>query len=335
MKKFDTLVFIGRLQPFHHGHKAVIDKGLELAEQVIVCLGSADAAPTPRNPFTYEERKSVLEACYAGKNVTVVPAYDYPYDDSKWVANIQRQVSKVAVGNKIGLIGHSKDSSSYYLKIFPTWGSVEVDNVGGIDATKIRESIFTGNASSIYTRVPHTSFVFLQEWVENHSSSYQIMKQEYDMIEAYKRAWAAAPYAPTFVTVDAVVIQSGHVLMVTRKAAPGRGLLALPGGFLDPQEKLENGALRELKEETRIKVPLPVLRGNIKASKTFDHPNRSLRGRTITTAFYIVLPDERELPKVKGSDDAEHAQWIPLGELERSRCFEDHYSIISHFTGIE
>jgi bifunctional NMN adenylyltransferase/nudix hydrolase len=45
------------------------------------------------------------------------------------------------------------------------------------------------------------------------------------------------------------------------------------------------------------------------------------------------LPDG-ELPKVKGSDDAEKAKFIPLNDIDRSKCFEDHYEIISYFTGI-
>jgi bifunctional NMN adenylyltransferase/nudix hydrolase len=97
-----------------------------------------------------------------------------------------------------------------------------------------------------------------------------------------------------------------------------------------------DGAIRELKEETKIKVPVPVLKGSIKESKTFDAPNRSTRGRTITQAFYIDLGFDEKLPKVKGSDDAEKAFWVPLNEVvaQRDKFFEDHFHIISYFTKI-
>ena len=62
---------------------------------------------------------------------------------------------------------------------------------------------------------------------------YDYLKQEHDYILGYRRAWEAAPYPPTFVTTDAVVVQSGHILLIQRKAAPGKGLWALPGGFLN------------------------------------------------------------------------------------------------------
>jgi bifunctional NMN adenylyltransferase/nudix hydrolase len=156
------------------------------------------------------------------------------------------------------------------------------------------------------------------------------------MIKKYKESWKAAPFPPTFMTVDAVVVQSGHVLLVQRGDMPGKGLWALPGGFLNQGETMLDGAIRELKEETKIKVPVPVLKGSNKGSKTFDAPNRSQRGRTITQAFYIDLGFAEELPRVKGSDDAEKAFWVPLSEVvaKRDQFFEDHFHIISYFTKV-
>ena len=135
--------------------------------------------------------------------------------------------------------------------------------------------------------------------------------------------------------VDAVVIQSGHILMIRRRAEPGRGLLALPGGFLDANSDrtLEDAMIRELREETCLKVPGPVLRGNIHEVKVFDAIERSTRGRTITHAFCIKLPNG-ELPKVKSGTDAASAKWIPISKIDSSQCFEDHYEIINYFTGV-
>ncbi len=156
---------------------------------------------------------------------------------------------------------------------------------------------------------------------------------EYQMVKKYKEAWKAAPFPPTFMTVDAVVVQSGHILLVKRGDMPGKGLWALPGGFLNQDETMLDGAIRELKEETKIKVPVPVLKGSIKGSKTFDAPNRSSRGRTITQAFHIDL-GVGELPKVKGSDDAEKAFWVPFKDVKQEKMFEDHFFIIDNFLNI-
>jgi bifunctional NMN adenylyltransferase/nudix hydrolase len=122
---------------------------------------------------------------------------------------------------------------------------------------------------------------------------------------------------------------------VQRKAAPGEGLYALPGGFLNQKERIIDGMIRELTEETRIKVPDKVLIGSIKNQHVFDHPNRSQRGRTITHAFHIELPPG-PLPKVKGSDDAKSAAWWRISDINArwDELFEDHGDIISYFVGV-
>ena len=123
--KYDVLVFIGRFQPFHNGHKAVINSAIEQAKEVIVVVGSSFAARNTRNPFTFDERRQMIKAVFPQDNVKVVPVSDYPYDDNKWVAAVQNVVHGAISWSpdpvRIGLIGHEKDGSSYYLKIFPTW----------------------------------------------------------------------------------------------------------------------------------------------------------------------------------------------------------------------
>lgn len=344
----DALVFIGRFQPFHNGHKAVIDAALEQAKEVIVVVGSSFAARNIRNPFTFEERKAMIEAAFPdeapklGKEgrVKVVPVSDYPYDDNKWVNAIQTIVDNTVAedAKDIGLIGHSKDSTSYYLKIFPRWKNhVEVADVGGINATDIRKDLFEVNSSTLENLknlMPSASRSKMLDILLSASSQWKVLEQEYQMVKKYKEAWKAAPFPPTFMTVDAVVVQSGHILLVKRGDMPGKGLWALPGGFLNQEETMLDGAIRELKEETKIKVPVPVLKGSIKASKTFDAPNRSVRGRTITQAFYIDLGMADELPKVKGSDDAEKAFWVPFNQVKQEKMFEDHFHIIDNFLNI-
>jgi len=348
----DALVFIGRFQPFHNGHKAVIEAALEQAKEVVVVVGSSFAARNIRNPFTFEERKAMIEACftepqhftYEGAQgrvkiprVKVVPVSDFPYDDNKWVNAIQRIVdATVPNAQDVGLIGHSKDSTSYYLNIFPRWKDhVEVPNVDGINATDIRKTVLT---QMDYTDFEELSCIMPDKTLSCmagilNKPEMKVVRQEYEMVKRYKEAWKSAPFPPTFMTVDAVVVQSGHILLVKRGDMPGKGQWALPGGFLNQEETMLDGAIRELREETRIKVPVPVLKGSIKASKTFDAPNRSARGRTITQAFFLDL-GVGELPKVKGSDDAEKAFWVPFKDVKQEKMFEDHFHIIDNFINI-
>ena len=156
----------------------------------------------------------------------------------------------------------------------------------------------------------------------------------------HPQQFANVPYEVIFQTVDACVIQTGHVLLIKRKSRPGKGLWALPGGFLNPRERLFDAAIRELREETKIKVPDPILRSSMIFKEDFDYPDRSLRGRTISKGFLFKLPDfvvngKIEMPYIKGADDAEKAVWVPINEaLEKPEMFfEDHFHILSMLLG--
>ena len=164
------------------------------------------------------------------------------------------------------------------------------------------------------------------------TTNYQNLVAEFKHITEYKAIWASAPYPPTFVTTDALLLKSGHVLVTVRGGYPGKGLLALPGGYLNQDERIVDGCLRELKEETRIAVDKDELRKAIVDQRVFDHPDRSLRGRTITHGFCMNL-GSGELPKVKRGDDAAEAFWMPLRDVYRreEEFFEDHFHIIFFF----
>jgi bifunctional NMN adenylyltransferase/nudix hydrolase len=333
MAKYDYAVFIGRFSPLHNGHVHVINEALAVAKRVIIVLGSAYAPRSYRNPFTIKERAAMIRGAFPNHTDRIYIEYteDSIYNDTAWVERIQGIVSRyTAEGDKITLIGHEKDHSSFYLKLFPQWDNVSVGNLAGINSTDIREQYFT--ETFIPFPLPTSVRDFLAMFID--TETYVDICKEYLFIKEYKKAWDAAPYPPTFVTVDACVVQSGHILLVQRGARPGKGLWALPGGFINQYEKVENAVIRELREETKIKVPAPVLKGNIVTSKVFDDPHRSSRGRTITHAFLIHLPPDTSLPKVKGSDDAAYAKWFPLADVERDMMFEDHLDIIRNLTAM-
>lgn len=347
--EYDYLVFIGRFQPFHNGHKNIIDVALEKADNVIVLIGSSNVARSYRNPFSFDERKEMIELAYSKENrdrLIICPSEDV-YNNQLWIKKTQETVQDVVLNHanrehpnvwiqglndiKIGLIGHSKDSSSYYLKLFPEWGHIDVPQKHIFAATDIRKEYFASPAITDRNNIPPTTEDFLATFV--FTEEFKAIVKEYKYVEEYKAAWSIAPYEPIFVTIDAVVIQSGHVLVVRRRSFPGQGLQALPGGFLGPDEYIEDGMIRELREETRIKVPVPVLKGNIKKVKVFDGPHRSSRGRTITHAFLIELPSQTELPKIKRGSDAAAAYWVPLADLRADEMFEDHYHIVQDMIG--
>ena len=344
---FDFLVFIGRFQPPHSGHLGIVDEALKLAGQLILICGSARQPRTERNPWSVEEREAMMRGAVSGednKRLHIVPIVDTTYNDDAWLECVQSEVNALVktihcaeTVPRIALITSDKHHRFCYPKLFPQWQFLEFENYQGINGTKIRELFFTadcgdGLGDELGKLVPESVKSVLAKF--RGSEAFTEIKAEHDFITQYRHGWSAAPYPPTFVTVDALVVQSGHILMVERKARPGKGLLALPGGFVDHNEKIEVACLRELQEETRLKIPARTLTGSIKDREIFDDPYRSARGRTITHAFYIELEAAKSLPKVKGCDDARRAMWLPLAELQPQDAFEDHYSIIQKMIGI-
>ena len=336
-KKYDTLVLIGRFQPFHNAHLEIVKRATALCNKLVIVVGSSRQPRTYKNPFTFDERARMIRHATMGLSIqiSIEPNTDTIYNDQAWAVRVQQLVAQhTQSGERVGIIGHKKDDSSFYLDMFPQWGYEDVELVEFLSAVDVRDLYFkwTFNSNFIKNVVPESTYESLMAFRQTEEFAQIIREREF--IAEHNKQYAGLKYPPIFSTADAVVICSGHVLMIRRRAEPGKGLWALPGGYVNANsdKSVEDAAIRELREETMIKVPAPVLRGNIVRSKVFDAIDRSPRGRIITHAFYIQLPDG-ELPRVKGSDDAEKARWVPIAEVRSEECFEDHYEIIQHFLG--
>jgi bifunctional NMN adenylyltransferase/nudix hydrolase len=335
MKQYNTSVVIGRFQLPHYGHQNLIKKACELADNLVIVVGSVGQPKTPKNPFSFNERKEMLEYLIPkGITAHIVPVQDQRYNTNNWVVDVVNTVTNTFAKGwtdyppKVVLVGHKKDSSSFYLDMFPQWHFVEHENKDNINATDLREDMFTLRNPAISTKIPSKIGSYVSNWMTTHPK-FNDLVDEFRWIKSYKELWHFAPYPVIFNTVDAVVVQSGHILMIQRKDAPGKGLWALPGGFIEPDETIKEAVLRELEEETKIKLQAIILEKAITDQKVYDHPDRSSRGRTITNVFKFELR-HGELPRIKGSSDASKAKWIPLNEVFTMGevIYEDHLDII-------
>lgn len=115
-------------------------------------------------------------------------------------------------------------------------------------------------------------------------------------------------YEMPAMTVDIAVFteRAGdlYLLLIRRGNPPFEGCYALPGGFVEKGETVDEAAARELAEETGVTGLL------MDQLRTFSRPGRDPRGWTITTAFYL-LADEKDL-HVQAGDDARAAEWMKV-----------------------
>lgn len=177
---FDYAVVIGRFQPVHHGHVAMLHTALQQAKQLIIVVGSVDLPRSIKNPFSFEERQRLLLAALPKEihaHIHIVPVADCN-NDVAWVALVQSTVYKTIQKHhkqpddaNIALIGHKKDSSSYYLKLFPNWSFCATDNLCGINATDIRDSYFIQpqSNSTLWKNpkiLPASTHAFLQQFMQ-------------------------------------------------------------------------------------------------------------------------------------------------------------------------
>ncbi len=116
-------------------------------------------------------------------------------------------------------------------------------------------------------------------------------------------------YPRPAVTADCIVItkeSDAKVLLIQRGDEPYKGCWAFPGGFMNMNETTEQCAIRELEEETGLKVI------ELHQIGAYSKVDRDPRGRTITVAYLVVI--DKPLPVI-GQDDAAKAEWWPLSTL--------------------
>lgn len=330
----ELAVLIGRFQPFHRGHLGLLETALQLAPRLLVIVGSALGPRLVKNPFSADERIACIrESLTAGQRarVSFATVRDY-YDETRWAGAVRALVEREPGGNSVVLVGFRKDETSSYLGLFPQWQEHAAPRQAPIDATALRRRYFEaslGLSPELAAAVPDAVANFLREF--QATREFDRLREELAALDQTRAKYGTGP----FVTVDAVVTAGDRLLLVQRGRAPGRGLWALPGGFLDGSERLLTGAVRELKEETVLGCSDQELRASLRGVAVFDHPQRSQRGRTITHAHHFALGAET-LPAVQGADDAQAARWIPIASLPQMyhELFEDHYQIIDHFLSL-
>ena len=121
------------------------------------------------------------------------------------------------------------------------------------------------------------------------------------------------------VTADGIVLKGNDIVLIKRGKEPFKGSYALPGGFLNYGERLEECAVREVLEETGVKTKVVELVG------IYSSPDRDPRGHFVTAVYHL----EPVGGMLKAGDDAKDAEWVPLDKLPKFAF--DHGKIIQDF----
>jgi bifunctional NMN adenylyltransferase/nudix hydrolase len=313
-----TGIFIGRFQPIHHGHIHALGVAASQVQKLYILVGSANTCRSIKNPWSFEERKQMLTLKLHTERITnyeIIPLNDYRYSDTQWMSDVRATIEHYNMGSPI-LFGHMKEGNDY-LKWFPELKFKSIEAQYTINATMIREEMFENNDP------------LMPETVRGDYAFYQKEKQ---LFKDYP-----FPETLNFNCSDAILECQGHVLLIQRKFSPGRGAWALPGGFRNQRETFLDCAIRELIEETNVRVPEKVLRGSIVKTELFDNPSRSFGIPRNTMAVYMrVSPNpDYSLPRANGADDAALCKWVPLTDaLNNIEMYDDHKDIISKVTGV-
>jgi len=126
-------------------------------------------------------------------------------------------------------------------------------------------------------------------------------------------------------TVDGILIEDYSILLVQRKHPPFQGIWALPGGFVEYGEKTEDAMVREIFEETGLKIKIRLLLG------VYSDPHRDPRGHTVTVAYLVDRVDGA----LNAGDDAMGVKFFKKNELpalafDHANIVKDAFRRISH-----
>ena len=356
--EYDYGLYNGRFQLLHEGHLANFQAMAEKCRHPIINIGSINQSRDTRNPLDFEQRKRIWQEAILGEygdetlDRTIIIGQEDLGNPVRWASEVEKKVSTVINGMgdnpddvDVAIFGHRKDATSFYLDDFPSYVLEHVEAVPEKSSSLLRDELFHISDSAyadkwLDTHAPYWNVAVLREFMDTQEFADLLTEQKVN--DDTSKAWDGSPYPVIFNTADALIVQGNRVLLVKRRGYPGKGLWALPGGFLGYRERVVESAIREATEETGISVSRTVLRNALVDTFYMDDPWRSTRGRTITFASIFQLkptpkgktPAERRksmaLPRVRGMDDAELADWKTFDEIRemRSLLFEDHAIII-------
>lgn len=143
--QYVTSFVVGRFQPFHNGHKDLIEKALERSVEVIVFIGSVQESRTNKNPYTFEERRAMILNVFP-ERVKVVPLKDSPTNE-QWIETIKQTLVDMNCNlSTVKFVCCNKDAATEYSNaLLSDFDTEVIQQPVTLNATDIRKQLFEEN----------------------------------------------------------------------------------------------------------------------------------------------------------------------------------------------
>lgn len=295
-----TALYIGRFQPFHNGHKDAIEQMANAPDvaRIIIGIGSAQFHDYLDNPFTVDERAEMIKrSLQIEKPYKIVPIKDI-HDFPKWVPFVERICPKFDV---------LYSGNTLVKRLFSERGY------------EARDLNFNFTRSGTDIRIMMFEEDKWQNFVPEGTAD--VINDE--KVRGVERLLELHNRHLRFAVTSDIILQNadGRFVFIRRKAEPYKGMLALPGGYVEPgKETTLQAAIREAQEEIGVEIINPQFLG------VYDKPQRDPRGPCITHVFYA-----REYQgELKAGDDAASLILLRRDEINEPLAF-DHMQIVEDY----
>lgn len=359
-KKYLQTMVIMRGQVLTNGHCNLILNAIKEGEETLIILGTHNSPRTIKNPFTCEEREKMIRRWL--RTMTMDDTVKFAYledfqDDEDWILELGKIVFKNTPDNYVreedrALFTSSKDNDG---ELRNSWakGLVKVVNVLPITSNTSKTINATDARNYLFSQLPdykskckalqklHNDGIInitvsssLLEWFIDNDYGKDLYDEYQECINYEERYGKGSAH----LTSDAlVVVRKEHktefgtlhypeYMLIKRGGKVGKNLLAISGGFVDNDETFEDAAIRELEEETGLKLSKDKITHRIVA----DSPNRDPRAR-IVSIVHVFDVTEHELKNVKAGDDASEIVFKTFENIKKSELFSDHYDTIKMY----
>ena len=330
--------FIGRFQPFHIGHLQNIKQALEISDTLIIMIGSSYRYLSINNPFSFEQRKQMIQddlksMLFCKNRIIIEPLQDWLYNEYLWKNEVQAIIYKYAnLSDNVAMIGHQKDSSSYYLKYFPCFDYVDVDNYRSYSATSFRKKFFLNS-------------IIDKNYIISKSSQHGTHKLIKDFMKTRHFDYLSSQYIKFYCSNECSTFSRNDILLnimlISGKYIALRKNYDYPGLVFDlPGIIIKHIPFNQVNKKVKLLLSTNILNEiNIEKDvifERFSHAEYCYKNYCCNYLGLIIVDcDFFKKHNINNTFNFKHIRWIKLDKLlkKMSACLlDDHYQIINYIS---